>query len=440
MTEVLLAIAGFAILILVLVTAHELGHYIVARMANVAVLKFSIGFGRPIWSFTDSRGTEWAIGWLPFGGYVQMVDENDFDVPDTLKPYAFNRKSPWWRIGIAVAGPMANIVLAFVVFCLIYMSGTTVRPAYIGEVFPDSVAAKSGLVAGSTITHINNDEIDDLYDAANELLGYINESTVIQLATDTGTYDLVVTEWVVEDGAPNLFETFGFRFGSPALVRDTKFESPADVAGFLPGDRILAVEGEKVSAYHQVANAIRANPEQPLRVLVSRQDGETAVTLIPERQTSNAGEDYGWAGIEFDSGEEFVRYSPVSVLPKAASETWRYTVQTVDLMGKLVTGSMGTDSLAGPIGIAQIAGQSLAMRWEAFMLVLALISIFLALINLVPLPILDGGHVLYALIEMVIRKPITKKVRIVGNQVSLAMVVALMVFVVYNDLARILAN
>lgn len=438
--EFVLSVIGFIVLILVLVTAHELGHYTVARMANVGVLKFSIGFGRPLYSWTDKRGTDFQVGWLPFGGYVQMVDENDFDVPDDLKPYAFNRKSPWWRIAIAVAGPAANLVLAFLVFCLLYTVGVPSRMAYVGEVLPGSVADRAGFEPGSIVSHVNDVEVDDQFRAVSELLRYVNEDTTIRVATDKGIHHLAVQEWVLDEGAPLLDETFGIRFDIPPVVRRTLRNSPAEEAGLEPKDRIVSVLDKPVYAYSEVALAIRENPDQAMQMVVDRAGTRSVVTLTPELQIRPSGGEFGWAGIEFDSGEKIVSYSAISVIPKALDETWRYTVQTVELMGKLVRGQMSTDSLAGPIGIAQIAGRTLAVRLEAFLMVLALISIFLALINLVPLPILDGGHVMYAFIEMATRKPISVRVRTIGNQVSLVLVFALMLFVIYNDIARIFAN
>lgn len=438
--EVLLSIIGFVILILVLVTAHELGHYTVARLANVGILRFSIGFGRGIVRWVDKRGCEFQIGWLPLGGYVQMIDEHDHPVPDKLKPFAYNRKSPLWRIAIAGAGPAANIVLAFLVFCLIFVGTVNVRPPYIGEVLPDTPAEQAGVISGSTIESINGEEVKDYYDAVNELIRYMNDDTVIRLATDKGIFSLQVSEWIMQQGSLDLNNTLGFRFGIPAVVQDTMLNSPADQAGFLPGDKFLAMNGVGVSSYSQVADAIRANPATEVRALVNREGMEKALTLIPQRQISEAGAEYGWAGIEFDSGQQQVEYTAITVLPKAAQETWRHTVQTIELMGKLITGNMGTDSLAGPIGIAQIAGQTLTMQLESFLFVLALISIFLALINLVPLPILDGGHIMYALIEIVTRKEVSRQIRIVGNQVSMVLVFCLMIFLVYNDVSRIFAN
>ena len=440
MFEFVLSVIGFVVLILVLVTAHELGHYVVARMANVGVLKFSIGFGRPLVSWKDKRETEFQIGWLPFGGYVQMVDENDFEVPDDLKPYAFNRKSPLWRIAIAVAGPAANLLLAFLVFCLLHMAGVPSRIAYVGEVLPESIAEQAGVVPGSIIQRVNDAEVEDQFRAVNELLRYINEDTIIRLETDKGIHNLAVQEWVSKDGAPLIDETFGIRFGIPPVIRGTVRNKPAEEAGFEPNDRIVSVRDSPVYSYFEVALAIRESPGQPIPIVVDRQGLRKSLTLVPELQLSESGVEFGWAGIEFDSGEKIVSYSPIAVIPKALNETWRYSVQTVELMGKLVRGQMSKDSLAGPIGIAQIAGRSLAVRLEAFLMVLALISIFLALINLVPLPILDGGHVMYALIEMATRKPISVRVRTIGNQVSLVLVFALMLFVIYNDIARIFAN
>ena len=440
MTEILFSIVGFIILILVLVTVHELGHYVVARLAKVVVLRFSIGFGKALWSWTDKRGTQFQICWIPLGGYVQMVDENDQEVPDSLRPYAFNNKSPSWRIAIALAGPAANLLLAFVIFCFIYSGGVSVRPAYVDHVWENSSAAEVGLPAGSTITKINGVDIEDSFEATNELLRYVNEDTILVIETDQGAYDLHVATWVEENGTPLLAESLGFNLGAAPVIKDTLPGSRADDAGFQPGDNIIGIEGVRVTSYRDVSERIRQRPDQTTRFLVKRGDDEVGITVVPAIQFNDQGDEIGFIGVEFDSGERIVHYSPISVIPKAAEVTWRYTTQTIELMGKLVTGKMGTESLAGPIGIAQIAGETLAMQFEVFLMILALISIFLALANLLPLPILDGGHILYAVIETVIRKPVSKRVRLIGNQVSLVMVFTLMVFVFYNDIARIMSN
>ena len=320
------------------------------------------------------------------------------------------------------------------------MAGVPSRIAYVGEVLPESIAEQAGVVPGSIIQRVNDAEVEDQFRAVNELLRYINEDTIIRLETDKGIHNLAVQEWVSEDGAPLIDETFGIRFGIPPVIRGTVRNKPAEEAGFEPNDRIVSVRDSPVYSYFEVALAIRESPGQPIPMVVDRQGLPRSLTLVPELQLSESGVEFGWAGIEFDSGEKIVSYSPIAVIPKALNETWRYSVQTVELMGKLVRGQMSKDSLAGPIGIAHIAGRSLAVRLEAFLMVLALISIFLALINLVPLPILDGGHVMYALIEMATRKPISVRVRTIGNQVSLVLVFALMLFVIYNDIARIFAN
>lgn len=457
MTELLTTIVYFLIALIILVAVHEFGHFYVARRCGVRVLRFSIGFGRRLFRWRDSQGTEYAISAVPLGGYVKMLDEREGEVEEEDLPFAFNRKPVPQRIAVAAAGPVANFLLAIGLYWLIFMQGTVSYAPVVGEVEPGSIAAAAGLEPGQEIVAVDGNPVSSRRDFELHLMTRLGETGEISFSVRYPESTLVYESraqldgWLKGEEAPDLMAGLGLSYYHPPVLPEVAMvepETPAALGGLQAGDTILAIDGQEMDGGEAYSAYIRKNPDQLLSFEVERLgvtgEPETVVlSIVPQRLTDADGKAYGLAGFRWRMAgwpENMVRqhsFGVVGSMRQALNETGD-TVSTVMMsIKKLIVGEISTKNLSGPIGIAKVAGDSARAGIWAFVSFLAYVSVLLGVFNLLPIPVLDGGHILYGLIEWVKGSPVSEKVQLMGYQAGLAMLLGIMVIAFYNDILRL---
>lgn len=443
-------ILALALTLGILVTLHEYGHFWVARRCGVKVLRFSVGFGKPLFSWYDRHGTEFAIAAIPLGGYVKMLDEREGPVPDELRDQAFNSKPPSRRIAIAAAGPVANFLFAIFAYWLLSVVGFTTVAPIVGDVTPDSIAERMGLAEGMEIHEVDGHRVTSWRDINMRLLERAGEhSNVVVAVSDEGRRDKLTTTldgWRLRDDNPDPLGEFGvqpWRPDIPAVLGEIAGGGRAEAAGLQPDDRIMAVGGEPVANWFELVEVIRNSPEQTLDISLERGGEIINVSVTPESRTSDAGQNIGFVGAGVaqvswpDEVLRDVQFGPLAAIPNAVSETWADTRLTLVAIKKMVTGLLSPTNLSGPITIARVAEASVSSGFEDFIRFLAYLSVSLGVLNLLPVPVLDGGHIVYYTIEAIRRKPLSEQVQALGLRIGMALILTLMVFALYNDLMRL---
>jgi regulator of sigma E protease len=427
----------------VLVTFHELGHYVVARWSGVRIVRFSVGFGRPIWSRMDRHGTEWAVAAIPLGGYVRMLDERE---PGTVEAEArpgdvsYNDLSVGWRAAIAAAGPLANFLLAVVVYWFLFVVGNTTIAPMLGSVPEGSPADRAGLTPGLEIVSVDGESARSWQQVTMALAGRLGDSGAIELgvrrpgADTADRASLAIDDWHRGVDEPDLLESLGIEPALPPVLGDILPDSPAERAGLRRYDRVVAVDGEPQESWSDWVDTVQAAPERSLTVTVDRDGRRLDLTVRPEARDAGAGST-GYVGVAPHLNE--IRYGPLAALPMGVAEMWDKTALTLGLLKKMVTGDVSMKNLSGPITIAKVAGDSARSGWTYFLGVLALLSISLGVLNLLPIPILDGGHLLFCAAEAATGRPVSERVQILGTQIGLFLVAGLMVLALYNDISRL---
>ena len=427
----------------VLVTFHELGHYVVARWSGVRIVRFSVGFGRPIWSRMDRRGTEWAVAAIPLGGYVRMLDERESGtVQAEARPgdVSFNDLSVGWRAAIAAAGPLANFLLAVVVYWLLFVVGNTTIAPMLGDVPAGSPADRAGLAPGLEIVSVDGESARSWQQVTMALAGRLGDSGSIELgvrrpgAESVTRADLAIDDWHRGVDEPDLLASLGIEPALPPVLGEIMPDSPAQRAGLRRYDRVLAVDGEPQESWSDWVDTVQAAPERTLTVTVERDGRQLDLSVRPEARGPGS-EATGYVGVAPHLNE--IRYGPVAALPMGMAETWDKTALTLGLLKKMVTGDVSMKNLSGPITIAKVAGDSARSGWTYFLGVLALLSISLGVLNLLPIPILDGGHLLFCAAEAATGRPVSERIQILGTQIGLFLVAGLMVLALYNDISRL---
>lgn len=441
MLDVLLYPLALIVTLGVLVTFHEAGHFLMARLSGVRVLRFSVGFGKPIWSRFDRHGTEFAVAAIPLGGYVRMLDEREPGVvPGERRPgdVSYNDLSVWWRITIAAAGPLANFLLAILVYWALFVVGSVTPVPMLGVPPEGSPAAQAGLPAGNEIVSVDGTRTRSWQEVNMALAARLGDSGAVRIGTRTPGSEQVrevslpVQSWHRGEDEPDLLGSLGLIPALPPLVGEVLPDGPAAAAGLQRFDRILAVDGEPVQSWVDWVEVVQQAPGRPLAVEIERRGQRLALTLRPQAQ---AGGSVGYVGVAPPTNE--IRYGPFEALPRGIAETWDKTVLTLGLLKKMVTGDVSMKNLSGPITIAKVAGDSARSGLRFYFGVLALLSISLGVLNLLPIPILDGGHILFCAAEAATGRPVSERAQAVGTQIGLFLVAGLMILALYNDIARL---
>ena len=434
-----------------LVTIHEYGHFWVARRCGVRVLRFSIGFGPALYSWQDRRGTEFVIAGIPLGGYVKMLDEREAPVPAGELDQAFNRKTVKQRIAIVAAGPIANFLLAIVAFWLIAVIGITTVAPVTGPIEPGSIAARAGLTEGLEILQVDGTRTPTWHDVNLQLIRRLGETGQLQLQAREGQgtpqgFTLHLNDWLRGADQPDPMAALGLTSWKPAIAPKIEQISPdgaAERAGLQAGDLILSMNGEPVEDWLvDVVPRIQASAGQSLELLVERNGRQQEITLLPGVREHN-GQQIGYIGAgiaAFEWPEHMIRsidYNPLAAVPVAVVKTWDMTVLTLDSLKKMITGLVSAKNLSGPITIAKVAGASAKSGPESFLSFIAYLSSSLGVLNLLPIPVLDGGHLVYYIAEWIRGKPLSERIQGWGLQIGLTLIVGVMFFAIYNDISRL---
>lgn len=436
----------------VLVTIHEWGHFWVARRCGVKVLRFSVGFGRPLWMRKGRDGTEYAVAAIPLGGYVRMLDEREGDVPESMRDQAFNNKSVYQRIAIVAAGPLVNLIFAVLAYAFLFLSGISVVVPVIGEITPGSPAARAAVPVEQEVLAVDGREVQSWNEINLRLASHVGETGNIELTVGepargmARSYTVPIDQWQVDLERESPLTALGitpWRPEIPPVIGQLLPDGAAAAAGLQSGDRILAVDGEPVQDWVALVKIIQASPERQLEVLIERQGQEQSLLLTPARRQLQDGAVQGYIGAgvaEFEFPPEMQRtlsYGPVDALVAGVEKTGQMITLTLESIGKMIAGVISVKNLSGPITIAKVAGTSAASGLESFVSFLAYLSVSLGVLNLLPIPMLDGGHLLYYVVELVRGRPVSEQVQMLGLRVGMALLFSLMALAIVNDLARL---
>lgn len=439
----------FILAISLLVVVHEFGHFWVARRCGVKVLRFSVGFGKPFYSWTDKHGTEFALAPFPLGGYVKMLDEREGEVAEHLLDQAFTRKPPWQRIAIAAAGPVANFVFAIVAYWLLFVSGVSGVAPVIGDVQENSPAAVVGIQDGDEILSVGDIPTHTWKEVSWQLLSYLGEDADIPLTllTKSGEQrqlELTVTRWLADADTPNPVSGLGLSPRMPyipAVIGEVITDGRAFHAGLQPGDRILAIDGRKVDDWQDWVDRVRASPEQPLQLLIQRGEEQRQLALVPALKEGEENVGFVGAGVTLpELPESWLRTTQVGWLQAlilGVEKTWQLSLFTLDSLWKMLSGDLSIKNLSGPITIAKVAGSSASGGLESFVGFLALLSVSLGVLNLLPVPVLDGGHIVLYSIEWLMGKPLPEPLQLAAVKVGMALLFSFMLVAFYNDINRL---
>ena len=435
----------------VLVSFHEFGHFWVARRCGVKVERFSIGFGTPLLTWRDKYNTEFILAALPLGGYVKMVDEREGTIDPEDVEYSFNRKSVWQRMAIVSAGPIANFLLAAVAFWWVFLSGEKGLAPVVGMVEENSLAANAGFEVGMEIVAVDGEATDTWNAVSKQLFGFIGSTgsipfTVVYADSNLSTeLSLSVDSWLRDAQEPSPLRDLGISppFELDSLSLAAVFEDGAGyAAGLRTGDQLLAINNKDIEHIgefiEQVANS--ANIE----VLLDVQRGDELLTIRAfPRLVEREGREVGQLGVQLASAGKYpddlvrdIDYNIVSAIPRSIRETADTSIFVFKSIGKLIVGDLSPKNLSGPITIAKVAGDSASRGIDNFIRFVAILSIMLGVMNLLPVPVLDGGHLMYYLIEVIKGSPVSDQIQIVGYKVGFVMLIGLMIFATYNDITR----
>lgn len=450
-------VAGAFVLALgVLIVVHELGHYAAARLCNVKILRFSVGFGKPLWMRRFGRdATEWQIAAFPLGGYVKMLDEREGAVPETELPRAFNRQSVGRRSFIVAAGPAANLLLAVLLYWFLFMSGVDEPRPILAAPVAGTPAAEAKVGAGETARSVSGVPVTTWTELRWEVLRRVldREAVVLETIDDRGHISIRRLDASGLDGNAlegDVMLALGLRLMRlelPPVLGEVQPGSPAAAAGLLSGDRVAAIDGKAIATWHDLARGIREAGARELQLSVLRGERELALRVVPEMVEERGGRQVGRIGIAVRDDPELrrnalvtVRYGFVDSLSRALTQTWETSELTLRMIGRMLLGELSVKNISGPVTIADYAGQSARMGIDHYLRFLALISISLGVLNLLPIPVLDGGHLMYYLAEIIKGGPLSERVMEIGQQIGLTLLALLMALAFYNDINRLVSG
>jgi regulator of sigma E protease len=448
-------VVAFIVALGVLIVVHEYGHYLVARLCGVKVLRFSVGFGRPLALWRRGRDrTEWVIAAIPFGGYVKMLDEREGAVAPEELHRAFNRQSVWRRLAIVIAGPAFNLAFAVLVYAGLFMYGLPEARPVLAEPPPGSVAAAAGLHSEDTVQAVEGVPITTWQELRWRVLQAALQRESLRLEVQTGRGNLAqatldLRGYPTDEVETDALERVGLRLYRPPLepvIGQIVAGNPAERAGLAPGDRIVRAGDKRIETWDNLVAEIRAHPGKVLQLLVES-DGKTRMVELTPESVAAGEQRIGRIGaapfIPPAHAEKMlvtVRHGFFGSLAKAVAKTWDISTFSLKMLGRMLTGEVSWKHLSGPVTIADFAGQSAQAGWISYLTFLALISISLGVLNLLPIPLLDGGHLMYYAIEIVKGSPVSDRAMELGQRVGLALLLVMMAFAFYNDLNRLLTG
>lgn len=447
----------FAILVTLglLITVHEYGHYLAAHLCGVKVLQFSIGFGRALYTRRFGRdGTEFIVAAFPLGGYVRMLDEREAPVAEMELPRAFNRQPVWKRMAVVVAGPLANLLLAIVLYWVLFMSGVAGLKPLLGEVPENSAAGRASMKAGELVRKVAGTPVATWQEVRWVLLQQSLKSSRVEVEASSGSnethlHQLDLSRLAQNDPDRDILDQLGlapYRPPMPARVGEVLDGGAAARDGLRVGDEIISVNGIAVAQWEDFVDIVRQSPARPLELQIRRAGRQEPLRLTPDA-VQEGGKRVGRIGAahrleqrELDKLLVQVQYAPLPALWHAAGKTWDTSLFSLKMVGSMLTGAVSWKGVSGPVTIASYAGQSAHVGWKAFLAFLALVSISLGVLNLLPIPVLDGGHLMYYMAEILKGSPVSERAMEIGQKVGFALLVLLMACALYNDINRLITG
>lgn len=436
-----------------LIAIHEFGHFWVARRLGVKVLTFSIGFGPALAKWRGKDGVDYQIAAIPLGGYVRMADEREGEVPVEDLPKAFNRQPVFARMAIVAAGPLINLLFAVLLFWILFLQGTETLKTVVGTVKPNTPAALAGLQVGDEIVAVDAKQTADWEAVTYALVNRIGESGLVSLsvrsanATEAHIIKLPISNYLNKSGQDPLL-SLGFTPYQPPIkpiIGDVVADSPAAKQGLQVGDTVVMANNQAINTWQDFVAVVRTHPEQAIATQVQRQGKTVNLVLTPRMERDQVGTKEGKLGIgvqrqPFDIPAQYIQkqhYNVITALVKATEKTYNLIAMTISSLGKMIIGLIGLDNLSGPITIAKVAGHTADLGWQAMIGFMALLSVSLGVLNLLPIPVLDGGHLVYYTFEAILGRPLSDSVQQVGLKIGIAVMGSLMFLAIFNDLSRL---
>ena len=455
----MLTLLAFIVTLGILVTVHEYGHFQVAKWCGVKVLKFSVGFGKPLWSKKIGRDqTEFAIAAIPLGGYVKMLDEDQSGMSEASSTEdlsrAFNRQSLKKRMAIVLAGPIANLLLAIMLYWFLFMLGVVGIKPIVGHVLDNSPAAKAGIAQGEIVQKINKKNTDTWQDVRWLLMNESLKNNIVEIQTgnsqsESQLHRIDVSGIKLDEADHDILAELGFSLyqpDMPARIGEVLKDSPAALAGLQTNDLVLSLNEQKITNWEMFVQKIKDSPNNPVKILLQRESSELRFTVVPQSFVEN-GKTIGriGAGLKVDQSilDKILitkHFSPAQAFSEAVGKTWETAMFSLKMLGNMLTGNISWKSMSGPVTIASYAGQSANMGVKVYIGFLALISISIGVLNLLPIPLLDGGHFMYYMVEFFTGKPVPEMVLNIGQRLGFIILGCLMVLALFNDMNRLITG
>ncbi len=435
-----------------LIAIHEFGHYWVARKLGVKVLVYSIGFGPTLLKWTSKKsGIQYQLSALPLGGYVKMLDEREGNVAEADLPYAFNRQSPWKRIAIVAAGPLINLLFAIVLFWILFLPSQEQLNTRIGKVLPNTPAAQVDLHVGDKVLTVDGEQTSTWEKLNFALVDRAGETGQILMTVDRdGTQKSVALPIhnFLKDQSQSALDILGFlpyRPQMPAVIHQLSEDGAAIRQGMKVGDQILSINGIKMNDWFDVVDVVQKSPEKLLNIDVLRNGQMVHLQVMPQGKRDNMGNTTGMLGVQSNPAKvnipndykQTIQYNPAQALVMAVDKTTQISGMILNSIVKMFRGLIGLENLSGPITIAKVAGQSAEMGWQTFISFMALMSVSLGILNLLPIPMLDGGHLVYYFIEAIRGKPVSEQIQMMGLKIGMVLLGSMMLLALFNDFMRL---